>query len=99
MTDRSAAETAIAQLNGADMNGRALNVKKPSKPQGGGGYGNRGGGGGGAVAAVHAGRSLLASRGNVPKSRREFSTGLTTGWCCQLGSGTAGSTYALSGLV
>jgi cold-inducible RNA-binding protein len=48
MTDRSAAETAIAQLNGADMNGRALNVNEARpKPQGGGGYGNRGGGGGG----------------------------------------------------
>lgn len=48
MTDRSAAETAIAQLNGADMNGRALNVNEARpKPQGGsGGYGNRGGGGG-----------------------------------------------------
>src|ERR1700688_4482465 len=49
MTDRSAAETAISQLNGADMNGRALNVNEARpKPQGGaGGYGNRGGGGGG----------------------------------------------------
>jgi RNA recognition motif-containing protein len=51
MTDRSAAETAISQLNGADMNGRALNVNEARpKPQGGGGGGyggNRGGGGGG----------------------------------------------------
>jgi len=50
MTDRSAAETAIAQLNGADLNGRAMNVNEARpKPQGGGGggYGNRGGGGGG----------------------------------------------------
>lgn len=50
MTDRSAAETAISQLNGADLNGRAMNVNEARpKPQGGGGggYGNRGGGGGG----------------------------------------------------
>jgi cold-inducible RNA-binding protein len=51
MTDKSAAETAISQLNGSDMNGRALNVNEARpKPQGGGGGGyggNRGGGGGG----------------------------------------------------
>jgi RNA recognition motif-containing protein len=50
MTDRSAAEAAIAQLNGADLNGRALNVNEARpKPQGGagGGHGgNRSGGGG-----------------------------------------------------
>jgi len=50
MTDTSAAETAISQLNGADLNGRAMNVNEARpKPQGGGGggFGNRGGGGGG----------------------------------------------------
>lgn len=51
MTDRSAAEAAIAQLNGADLNGRAMNVNEARpKPAGGGGGGfggNRGGGGGG----------------------------------------------------
>jgi RNA recognition motif-containing protein len=51
MTDKSAAENAISQLNGAEMNGRALNVNEARpKPQGGGGGGyggNRGGGGGG----------------------------------------------------
>jgi cold-inducible RNA-binding protein len=51
MTDKSAAENAISQLNGSDMNGRALNVNEARpKPQGGGGGGyggNRGGGGGG----------------------------------------------------
>jgi cold-inducible RNA-binding protein len=47
MTDKSAAEQAISQLNGADMNGRALNVNEARpKPQGGGGGFNRGGGGG-----------------------------------------------------
>jgi len=48
MTDRSAAETAIARLNGSDLNGRALNVNEARpKVQGGGsgGYGNRGGSG------------------------------------------------------
>jgi cold-inducible RNA-binding protein len=50
MTDRSAAEAAIAQLNGADLNGRAMNVNeaRPKPAGGGGGFGgNRGGGGGG----------------------------------------------------
>jgi RNA recognition motif-containing protein len=46
MTDRTAAETAIAQLNGADLNGRALNVNE-ARPKPAGGGGNRGGGGGG----------------------------------------------------
>jgi cold-inducible RNA-binding protein len=41
MTDRSAAETAIAQLNGADLNGRAMNVNEARpKLQGGSGQGS-----------------------------------------------------------
>ena|SRR5688500_8021340 len=51
MTEARDAQTAISQLNGAEMNGRALNVNEARpKPEGGGGgarYGNRGGGGGG----------------------------------------------------
>jgi RNA recognition motif-containing protein len=59
MPDKTEAENAISQLNGADMNGRALNVNEVRpKPAGGGGFGggrggrgggggNRGGGGGG----------------------------------------------------
>ncbi len=54
MTERRDAETAISQLNGAELNGRAMNVNEARpKPAGGGGYGgggggfNRGGGGGG----------------------------------------------------
>ncbi len=51
MTERRDAETAISQLNGAELNGRAMNVNEARpKPQGGvgGGFGgNRGGGGGG----------------------------------------------------
>lgn len=51
MTESRDAETAISQLNGAQLNGRALNVNEARpKPEGGGGgnrYGNRGGGGGG----------------------------------------------------
>jgi len=44
MTDRAAAEAAIAKLNGTDLNGRTMNVNEARpKPQGGGG--NRGGGG------------------------------------------------------
>jgi len=42
MTDRAAAEAAIAKLNGTDLNGRTMNVNEARpKPQGGG---NRGGG-------------------------------------------------------
>jgi cold-inducible RNA-binding protein len=48
MTERRDAETAISQLNGAELNGRALNVNE-ARPKaqggGGGGFGNRGGGG------------------------------------------------------
>jgi RNA recognition motif-containing protein len=52
MTERKDAETAIEQLNGAQMNGRALNVNEARpKPAGGGFGGGRGGrgnsGGGG----------------------------------------------------
>ena len=49
MTERRDAETAISQLNGAELNGRALNVNEARpKPTGGGGYGGgRGGSGGG----------------------------------------------------
>lgn len=49
MTERREAETAIASLNGAELNGRALNVNEARpKPAGGGGFGgNRSGGGGG----------------------------------------------------
>jgi len=40
MTERRDAETAIAQLNGAEMNGRALNVNEARpKPAGGSGGG------------------------------------------------------------
>ena len=47
MTEARDAENAINALNGADLNGRALNVNEARpKPQGGGGFGgNRGGGG------------------------------------------------------
>jgi cold-inducible RNA-binding protein len=55
MTERRDAETAISQLNGAELNGRTLNVNeaRPKTSNGGGGGfgggrgGNRGGGGGG----------------------------------------------------
>ena len=54
MTDQTEADNAIAQLNGAEIHGRAVNVNvaRP-KPSGGGGFGGgggrprRGGGGGG----------------------------------------------------
>jgi cold-inducible RNA-binding protein len=50
MTEARDAETAISQLNGAELNGRALNVNE-ARPKtesgGGGGYGRRPSGGGG----------------------------------------------------
>lgn len=51
MSSKAEGEAAIAQLNGAELNGRALTVNeaKPRENRGGGGFGgggNRGGGGG-----------------------------------------------------
>ena len=49
MTESRDAANAISQLNGAELNGRALNVNeaRPKAESGGGArYGNRGGGGG-----------------------------------------------------
>jgi cold-inducible RNA-binding protein len=48
MTDKQEAENAIAQLNGAQLNGRAMNVNeaRPKPAGGGGGRGGYGGGGG-----------------------------------------------------
>jgi cold-inducible RNA-binding protein len=50
MTEQRDAETAISQLNGSELNGRALNVNEARpKPSGGSGFGGgrgRGGGGG-----------------------------------------------------
>ncbi len=50
MTDSREAETAISQLNGTELNGRAMNVNE-ARPRGSGGgsghSGGRGGGGGG----------------------------------------------------
>jgi len=49
MTERRDAETAITKLNGAELNGRAMNVNEARpKPTGGGGGGGYGGGRGGA---------------------------------------------------
>ena len=46
MTERRDAETAIASLNGAELNGRAMNVNEARpKTNGGGGGGGRGAGG------------------------------------------------------
>jgi RNA recognition motif-containing protein len=48
MSSKEEGEAAIAQLNGKEMNGRALNVNeaKPRENRGGGGGGGRGGFGG-----------------------------------------------------
>jgi RNA recognition motif-containing protein len=48
MTEARDAQNAISQLNGAELNGRAMNVNEARpKPAGGGGGGGRGGFGGG----------------------------------------------------
>src|SRR5262245_58189192 len=48
MTEARDAQTAISQLNGAEMNGRALNVNEARpKGEGGGGFGGRRNSGGG----------------------------------------------------
>lgn len=48
MSDAGAAQTAISQLNGAELNGRTMNVNEARpKPAGGGGGGFGGGRGGG----------------------------------------------------
>jgi len=49
MTNRAEAETAIGQLNGAELHGRAMNVNeaRPKPAGGGGGFGGGGAGGGG----------------------------------------------------
>lgn len=49
MTERRDAETAISQLNGAELNGRSMNVNeaRPKPTGGGGGGGGYGGGRGG----------------------------------------------------
>jgi RNA recognition motif-containing protein len=46
MTDRGAAEMAIARLNGAELNGRVMNINE-ARPKPTGGSGSRSGGGGG----------------------------------------------------
>lgn len=45
--DAAAADKAIAEMNGAELDGRSLNVNEAQARQGGGGRGGRGGGGGG----------------------------------------------------
>jgi RNA recognition motif-containing protein len=46
MTDQREAETAISQLNGAELNGRAMNVNEARPKPAGGGFGGGGGRGG-----------------------------------------------------
>jgi RNA recognition motif-containing protein len=61
MADSQAAQTAISQLNGAELRGRAMNVNearpKPTGGNGGGYGGNRGQGGGGNRGGGGGGRS------------------------------------------
>jgi RNA recognition motif-containing protein len=46
MSDAQQAADAINALNGAELNGRAMNVNEARPKPAGGGFGNRGGGGG-----------------------------------------------------
>ena len=65
MSDARAAETAISQLNGAQLNGRPLNVNEARpKPAGGGGYGGGRGGGGGGRGGYGGGRGGGGGRSN-----------------------------------
>ena len=45
MTEKRDADTAISQLNGADLNGRTMNINEARPKTEGGGGGGRGGGG------------------------------------------------------
>ncbi len=57
MTERRDAETAITKLNGAELNGRAMNVNEARpKPTGGAGGGYAGGRGAGGGSAARPGR-------------------------------------------
>jgi len=65
MTERRDAENAIASLNGADLNGRAMNVNEARpKPQGGCGFGGGGGGGRGGRGGNGGGGGGRGGRGN-----------------------------------
>ncbi|HEY6343425.1 MAG TPA: RNA-binding protein [Bryobacteraceae bacterium] len=61
MTNAQDAQTAIAQLNGAELNGRALNVNE-ARPKPTGGGGGRGGFGGGGNRRGHGGGGGRGSR-------------------------------------
>jgi cold-inducible RNA-binding protein len=68
MTNRAEAETAIGQLNGAELHGRAMNVNeaRPKPAGGGGGYGGGGGrgAGGGRPGGGGGGRGAGGGRGS-----------------------------------
>lgn len=66
MTERRDAENAIASLNGADLNGRAMNVNeaRPKPAGGGGGFGGGGGGRGGRGGNSGGGGGGRGGRGN-----------------------------------
>jgi RNA recognition motif-containing protein len=64
MTEKRDAENAIAQLNGAEMNGRALNVNEARPKPAGGGGGGRGFGGGGGGRGGRGGGGGGGDRGN-----------------------------------
>jgi cold-inducible RNA-binding protein len=55
MSNAQEAQNAIAQLNGAELNGRALNVNEARPKPSGGGGGGRGGFGGGGNRRGHSG--------------------------------------------
>ena len=78
MTDRTEAENAINQLNGAELRGRPLNVNEARpKPAGGGGGGGggRGGGGGGFGGGGGGGRGGSGGGGGGGGGRGRGSSG------------------------
>ena len=72
MSDAQQADQAIAALNGADFEGRALNVNEARpKPQGGGGGRGFGGGGGGGRGCGGGGGGGGGQGHGGPRQRRE----------------------------
>lgn len=64
MTEKRDADTAISQLNGTELNGRAMNVNEARpKPTGGSGFGGGRGGAGGGGGGGGGGRGRGGSRG------------------------------------
>jgi cold-inducible RNA-binding protein len=69
MTDKREAEAAISHLNGAELNGRAMNVNE-ARPKPAGGFGGGGGGGRGGFGGGGGGRGRGAGGGGGGRGQR-----------------------------